>query len=175
MDHRPAKKQRAVEAVPFYVGRPAREFLQRETGLFVTGGGGVGKTRLLRQCADEHRQAHGGSRGGIHVVAPTGIAAASAGGVTVHSFLRLAAGCFDESVSEKEDAARLYSSMDGMTKRRLADTSLRLLDEASMVSSRMFTTLVHSLKMAHARMNNTGQWRMVVLNDFFQLPPVCGD
>lgn len=157
------------------MGRLARAILQRKTGLFVTGGGGVGKTRLLGQCADEHRQAHGGSRGGVHVVAPTGVAAAAAGGVTVHSFLRLAAGCFDESISEEEDAARLYSSMDGMTKRRLADTSLLLLDEVSMVSSRMFTTLVHSLEMAHARINNTGQRRMVVFGDFFQLPPVRGD
>ncbi|KAK1862923.1 hypothetical protein I4F81_005489 [Pyropia yezoensis] len=126
---------RLVNTVKALNGEVVVAILRRKAGLFVTGGGGVGKTQLLRQCVDEHRQLHGGSRVGLHVVAPTGVAAAAAGGVTIHSFLRLSAGCFNESLSEQQDAARLYSVMDAMSKRRLAETSLLLLDEVSMVSS----------------------------------------
>lgn len=175
VDEPSPKKLRTAEAMPFHLGRLAKSIVQRKTGLFVTGGGGVGKTRVLRQCAHEHREAHGGSRGGLHVVAPTGVAAAAAGGVTVHSYLRLPAGCFDESLSEEEDAVRLYNGMDGMTKRRLASTSLLLLDEVSMVSSRMFTVLVYSIDMAHVKLNDDLEWRIVAFGDFFQLPPVRGD
>eukprot|EP00170_Pyropia_yezoensis_P000827 contig_3800_g829 len=174
-DGRPSKKLRPAEAVPFHMDRLAKAILRRKAGLFVTGGGGVGKTQLLRQCVDEHRQLHGGSRVGLHVVAPTGVAAAAAGGVTIHSFLRLSAGCFNESLSEQQDAARLYSVMDAMSKRRLAETSLLLLDEVSMVSSRMLTVLIYEIEMAHARVNNDVQWRVVVFGDFYQLPPVRGD
>lgn len=62
-----------------------------------------------------------------------------------------------------------------MTKRRLADTSLVLLDEVSMVSSRMFTTLIYAIDSAHANMSKNAPWRIVVFGDFFQLPPVRAD
>lgn len=62
-----------------------------------------------------------------------------------------------------------------MTKRRLADTCLLLVDEVSMVSSRMFTVLVYSMEMAHSSLNNALQSRLLVFGDFFQLPPVRGD
>lgn len=171
-DGRPTKKLRPAEPVPYDMARLSKAILRRKVGLFVTGGGGVGKTRLLRQVADDHRDTHAGGRAGLHVLAPTGVAAAAAGGVTTHSYLRLPAGCFDETLSEELDAARNYHAMDGMTKRRLADTSLVLLDEVSMVSSRMFTVLVYSIVKAHAAMNANMPWRMIVFGDFFQLPPV---
>lgn len=174
-DARPTKTLRPTEPVPYYMGRLANAILLCKKGLFDTGSGGVGKTRLLRQVADAHRDAHCGLRGGLHVLAPTGVAAAAAGGDAIHSYLRLPAGFFDETVSEGQDAARLYNAMDGMTKRRLADTSLVLVDEVSMVSSRMFTVLVYSLLMAHSKMNASTPWRMIVFGDFFQLPPVHGD
>jgi len=154
------------------MGRLAASILRRKRGLFVTGGGGVGKTRLLRHCVDEYRLAHVGSRSGLHVVAPTGVAAAVAGGVTLHAYLRQSAGCFDESLTEEEDAARLYSKMHEATRKRLAHTSLLLVDEVSMVSSRMFALLCYSIDAAHAEMNKSGLWRMVAFGDFYQLPPV---
>jgi len=169
---RPAKKLRITAAVPYDMARLAKSILRRDSGLFVTGGGGVGKTRLLRECVAEYRCEHGGLRFGLHVVAPTGVAAAVAGGVTLHAYLRLPAGCFDESLSEEEDAERLYTGMTTATKKRLSDTAVLLVDEVSMVSSRMFTLLCHSLDHAHTEHNPERPWRMVAFGDFFQLPPV---
>jgi len=82
------------------------------------------------------------------------------------------AGCFDESLSEKEDAERLYAAMKASTKTRLAQTSLLLLDEVSMVSSRMMTLICFCMDNAHAQLNPSRPWRMVAFGDFFQLPPV---
>jgi len=113
--------------------RLASSIVRLKKNLFVTGGGGVGKTHLLHHCVNRFRDAHNSRRDGLHVVAPTGVAAAMAGGVTLHAYLRQPAGCFDETLPEEEHAERLYSSMDEQTQRRLALTSLVLLDEVSMV------------------------------------------
>jgi len=169
---RPAKKLRLSTAVCYAMARLERSTLHRNDGLFVTGGGGVGKTRLLRECVAEYRISQGGSRFGLHVVAPTGVAAAVAGGVTLHAFLRLPAGCFDESLSEEADAERLYADMHQATRKRLASTSVLLVDEVSMVSSRMFTLLCVCMDKAHAKHNPSRPWRIVAFGDFFQLPPV---
>jgi len=91
----PTKKRRLADAVPYDMKRLAESILKRKQGLFVTGGGGVGKTRLLHECVSEYRQAHGGLRVCLHVVAPTGVALAAADGVTLHAYLLLPAGCFD--------------------------------------------------------------------------------
>jgi len=169
---RPTKKLRIAAAVPYDMARLAKSILRRNSGLFVTGGGGVGKTRLLRECVAEYSLAQRGLRFGLHVVAPTGVAAAVAGGVTLHAYLRLPAGCFEESFSEEADAERLYTSMTTAAKKRLSDTALLLIDEVSMVSSRMFTLLCYCLDHAHAEHNPERPWRMVAFGDFFQLPPV---
>jgi len=119
-----------------------------------------------------YRDAREGSSNGTHVVAPTGVSAAVCKGVTIHAYLRLRAGCFDETISEMADAKRLYRTMDVGTRNRLAHTSVLLVDEVSMVSSRMFTTLCYAINEAHKQLNENGSWRAVVFGDFLQLPPV---
>jgi len=55
---------------------------QTNRSVFMTGKAGTGKTTLLRKLVKEtHKQAV--------IVAPTGIAALNAGGVTIHSFFQL--------------------------------------------------------------------------------------
>src|SRR5260370_40143484 len=54
---------------------------------FVTGKAGTGKTTLLRQIAERTQKS-------VVVVAPTGVAAVNAGGVTIHSMFGLPLTCF---------------------------------------------------------------------------------
>jgi len=154
------------------MARLASSIVRRQKNLFVTGGGGVGKTHLLYHCASRFCDDQDGRRDGVHVVAPTGVAAAVAGGVTLHAYLRQPVGCFDETLSEEQDAERLYTSMDEQTQRRLSLTSLVLLDEVSMVSSRMYTLLCYCINKAHEEAKSDASWRIVAFGDFHQLPPV---
>jgi len=61
----------------------ARQFVEN-TGenLFLTGKAGTGKTTFLRRLRESSYKR-------MIVVAPTGIAAMNAGGVTIHSFFQL--------------------------------------------------------------------------------------
>jgi len=72
---------------------------QTNQTIFLTGKAGTGKTTLLRKIiASTHKNAV--------IVAPTGIAALNAGGVTIHSFFQLPfAGFafFDEQNSPEVD------------------------------------------------------------------------
>ena len=168
----PSKKSKSSPAVKYDMAKLAQRVLKHTDSIFVTGGGGVGKTRLLRELVSHGRVAQGGQNAQVAVVAPTGVAAAIAGGVTLHAYLRQSAGCFDETIGEEQDAARLYKKMNVSTKARLALTSLLLIDEVSMVSSRMFTLLISSITRAHEELNPGAGWKVVAFGDFFQLPPV---
>lgn len=62
----------------------ARRFVERTaTSVFLTGKAGTGKTTFLREL-----RARSPKR--MIVLAPTGVAAINAGGVTIHSFFQLA-------------------------------------------------------------------------------------
>lgn len=169
---RPHKVSRTPEGLPYDMRQLARRLLESTDSTFVTGGGGVGKTRLLRTVAEQFQVSRRGASMGLRVAAPTCVASATAGGVTIHAFLRLPARCFDYKVTEKEDAVRIYAEMDQKTKQRLAVTELLLVDEVSMVSSRMFTVLVHCMDAARIEFPRAMPWRMIAFGDFYQLPPV---
>jgi len=63
--------------------------------------------------------------------------------------------------------------MEMPTKRRLAFTSLVLVDEESIVSSSMFNHLCYSLQNAHEMLNeDCTPWRIVKFRNCYQLPPV---
>ena len=53
--------------------------------LFVTGKAGTGKTTLLRKVVERAKN----NKKKVVVLAPTGVAAQNADGVTIHSFLHL--------------------------------------------------------------------------------------
>jgi ATP-dependent DNA helicase PIF1 len=59
---------------------------------FVTGKAGTGKTTLLRRLADRTQK-------NVVVVAPTGVAAVNAGGVTIHSMFGLPLTCFVHKIT----------------------------------------------------------------------------
>ena len=57
-------------------------FLNTDKNMFITGNAGTGKTLLLREIVSR-------SQGDAIVAAPTGVAAMNAGGVTIHSLLKI--------------------------------------------------------------------------------------
>jgi len=95
----------------------------------------------LQLVVQLYRHIREGNSNGLQVAAPTGVAVAVCGGVPMHVYLRLRAGFLHETLSEMDDAKRIYKAMEGGTRCKLAHTALVLVDEVSIVSSRMLTTL----------------------------------
>ncbi len=68
--------------------------------VFITGKAGTGKTTFLKKLKDE-------STKGIIVLAPTGIAALNAGGMTIHSFFQLSSSPYISGIGQAESGSRL--------------------------------------------------------------------
>ena len=85
----------------------AARFIGRTNShLFLTGKAGTGKTTFLKQLASETHKSH-------LIVAPTGIAALNAEGVTIHSQFLLPFGSF---IPEREAAGNFSSAAQFYTK-----------------------------------------------------------
>jgi ATP-dependent DNA helicase PIF1 len=143
-----------VNATPDY--DVALDFMQNQTGhLFVTGRAGTGKSTLLRALRDMTAQAS-------VVVAPTGLAAVTAGGQTIHSFFGL-----PPKMIQPEDIRR---SRNGGVMRRL---KLLIIDEISMVRSDVMAAIDLSLRLNRSRQKEPfGGVRLLLFGDLHQLPPV---
>jgi hypothetical protein len=149
---------------------------QSTRNIFLTGKAGTGKTTFLRyireNCAKQ-----------IAVVAPTGVAAINAGGVTIHSFFQLPLGPFlpdtpkgfSPSNEEVTNSSALLERL-RMTREKirvLEELELLVIDEISMVRADTLdaidTVLRHIRKRPDARF---GGVQVLFIGDMFQLPPV---
>jgi hypothetical protein len=146
--------------------------------LFLTGKAGTGKTTFLRHIQETTKKK-------TIVVAPTGVAAINAGGVTMHSFFQLPLGMYladapfyggDEyhgsMVSNRQTLFRnLRISKD---KRDLfREMELLIIDEVSMLRADALDAIDDVLR--HFRRNASmpfGGVQVLYIGDLFQLPPV---
>ena len=148
---------------------------QTNKPVFLTGKAGTGKTTLLKKIIEEtHKNAV--------VVAPTGIAALNAGGVTIHSFFQLPFAGFIPTfdapphayncrIETKETLVRHHS----MNKRRLQmlrNLELLVIDEVSMLRADLLDAIDCTLR--KTRHNNApfGGVQVLFIGDLQQLPPV---
>lgn len=118
------------------------------------------------------------------VVAPTGVAAINAGGVTIHSFFQLPVAPFipdDNPFGQRQDGdnstnqLQLLSTlkMNGEKKKIIRELELLIIDEVSMV--RCDTLDAIDAVMRHIRRNYLqafGGVQVLFIGDLFQLPPV---
>ncbi len=143
--------------------------------IFLTGKAGTGKTTFLKYIKEHtHKQ--------TVVIAPTGVAAINAGGVTMHSFFQLPFGPFipgnsrdfsaDNNVSDKHS---LFKNIRFNTDKRqlLEELELLIIDEVSMVRADMLdamdTILRHFRRKLHLPF---GGVQVLYIGDMYQLPPV---
>lgn len=144
-----------------------QNFLQAQTAgksIFLTGKAGTGKTTLLRHLVSTLRTQ--GKK--VVVVAPTGIAALSAGGVTIHSFFRL-----DTRTFMPED--RKIKALDGNRLATLKALDVLIIDEVSMVRADLFDAM--DICMRKSLKNNFpfGGKQIIMVGDIFQIAPVVTD
>ena len=142
----------------------AWEFVEK-TGksVFLTGKAGTGKTTFLRKIVEESRKR-------VVVVAPTGIAAINAGGVTIHSFFQLPLHPFIPGA--KIESKFAFSK----EKRSIIKTmDLLIIDEISMVRSDLLEAVDSVLRRFRNRFKPFGGVQLLMIGDLQQLTPVITD
>ena len=141
----------------------ALNILKTGNNVFITGSAGTGKTYLLKQYIQYLKERR------IHptIVAPTGIAASHLKGQTIHSFFAL--GIRDTVVDNGYVKFLLEKSY---LKSRFSKLKVLIIDEVSMVSPEVFSSMDKVLRAFKNSPEPFGGVQVVISGDFFQLPPV---
>ena len=146
------------------------------TNIFLTGKAGTGKTTLLKKIIQTTHK-------NTVVVAPTGIAALNAGGVTVHSMFQLAPGGYIPDttfISDPNDGIKLESiaslsktfNMSGLKQAVLRSLDLLVIDEVSMLRADLLDAMDFVLRRVRRNEQPFGGVQMLFIGDLLQLPPV---
>ena len=144
--------------------KTAWEFVER-TGrsVFLTGKAGTGKTTFLRDVVQNSSKR-------VVVVAPTGIAAINAGGVTIHSFFQLPLHPFIPGA--KIESKFAFSK----EKRSIIRTiDVLVIDEISMVRCDLLDAIDSVLRRFRDRSKPFGGVQLLMIGDLQQLTPVVTD
>ena len=145
----------------------AYEYVQHTNRcIFLTGKAGTGKTTFLRRLKQECPKQ-------MAVVAPTGVAAINAEGVTIHSLFQLPPQLF---LPTPEARKQLFSEMQmrAQKQRVLRNMELLVIDEVSMVRSDLLDTIDAVLRhIKHQPNHPFGGVQVLVIGDLFQLSPVA--
>ncbi len=129
--------------------------------VFLTGKAGTGKTTFLKNLREKSPKR-------MIVVAPTGVAAINAGGVTIHSFFQLSFGpqVGLENVSQQQNRF----SKEKISIIRTLD--LLVIDEISMVRADVLDAVDRVLRRFRDRNKPFGGTQVLMIGDLQQLAPV---
>lgn len=152
---------------------------QTNQHVFLTGRAGTGKTTFLK-----HIREHCYKK--MAVVAPTGVAAINAGGVTIHSFFQLPFGTYlpTQRTVWGGEFQNIYNKNQLLGKLRLNSTKrdlireldLLIIDEISMVRADIMDAIDAVLRAVRRKPEETfGGVQLLFIGDMFQLPPVVRD
>jgi len=151
---------------------------QTNRSIFLTGKAGTGKTTLLREII---RTTHKNTV----VVAPTGIAALNAGGVTIHSMFQLPFAGFipdnsdphfsDTVKFETKLTLRRHFRMSGIKKSVIQNMELLIIDEVSMLRSDLLDAMDFMMQSVRKNRQPFGGIQVLFIGDLLQLPPVVKD
>ncbi len=139
------------------------------TNLFLTGKAGTGKTTFLKQLKE-----HSPKR--MIVVAPTGVAAINAGGVTAHSFFQLPFGPYLPTMSGELPTAPSFNHKMSREKINIIRSmDLLVIDEISMVRADLLDAISDVLRRYRDRDKPFGGVQLLLIGDLQQLAPVAKD
>lgn len=135
--------------------------------LFLTGKAGTGKSTFLRYIASHTRKKH-------IVLAPTGIAAINAGGVTLHSFFKLPFHpLLPNDVQYSVRNLRKTLKYNSEKIKILRELELVIIDEISMVRADIIDFIDKVLRVYSQNMREPfGGKQLLLVGDIFQLEPV---
>ncbi|MFY7810828.1 MAG: helix-turn-helix domain-containing protein [Flavobacterium sp.] len=146
-----------------------------QQNIFLTGKAGTGKTTLLREIVkNTHKK--------TVIVAPTGIAAINAGGVTIHSMFQLPFGCFVPSYTsedyatytkvENKNTIYKHFKFSGQKRNVLLNLELLIIDEVSMLRPDLLDAIDFVLQKIKRNTMAFGGVQVLFIGDLLQLPPI---
>ncbi len=133
--------------------------------IFLTGKAGTGKTTFLHQIRNDAAKR-------LVVVAPTGVAAINAGGMTIHSFFQLPFGPYLPGNARDQNRQRRFS---GEKIRLIQSLDLLVIDEISMVRADLLDGIDDVLRRYRDHSRPFGGVQLLMIGDLHQLPPVARD
>jgi ATP-dependent DNA helicase PIF1 len=146
--------------------------LHTNKNLFLTGKAGTGKTTFLKNLLPKLNKNY-------VILAPTGVAAINAGGMTIHSFFQLPLVAFvptndyvDLNVANNKKNIIRHFQHNYEKLKLIRELELIIIDEISMVRSDLLDLIDFSLR--HIRKNYLpfGGLQILMVGDLYQLAPV---
>ena len=140
----------------------ALAILKTGGNVFLTGEPGSGKTHLVNQYV-AYLRSHGIEPA---ITASTGIAATHIGGLTIHSW---------SGIGIRRDLTKYDLDHLGQNRnvvRRVGKARVLIIDEVSMLSARTLSMIELVTRALRRREEPFGGLQVILVGDFFQLPPV---
>jgi len=137
----------------------ALDLVLKGKSIFFTGSAGTGKSTLLMRIIEILPQKT------TFVTAATGMAAINIGGMTIHKFAGIGLG---DGTNYELAMRALYSS----SKHWWEIAKVLIIDEISMISSRLFDGLDYVAKIVRRSSRPFGGLQVICSGDFLQLPPI---
>lgn len=142
-----------------------RYLAETDRHLFLTGKAGTGKTTFMHRVRREIPKR-------MAVVAPTGVAAINAKGVTIHSLFQLPFGNLTPERLAAEVRNRRFS---GRKRDLIRSLDLLVIDEISMVRADVLDGIDAVLRYLRRNDRPFGGVQLFMIGDLHQLPPVVRD
>lgn len=153
----------------------ASEFIHHTSRcVFLTGKAGTGKTTFLKHIRDTSPKQ-------TVIVAPTGVAAINAGGMTIHSFFQVPPAVFLPGHQQYNGSIRVLNKGTLFQHHRISynklemfrELELLIIDEVSMVRCDLIDLIDTILRHARKSRRPFGGVQVLFIGDLYQLPPVA--
>jgi hypothetical protein len=149
--------------------------LNTNRNIFLTGKAGTGKTTFLKNILGKISKNYA-------VLAPTGVAAINAGGMTIHSFFQLPLNAFvptneyvDINVANNKQNITRHFRHNYEKLKLIRELDLIIIDEISMVRSDLLDLVDFSLRYVRKNYLPFGGVQVLMIGDMYQLSPVVKD
>ena len=142
----------------------ALTIMKGDNNVFLTGEPGSGKSYTVDRYVDW------AFANGVYpvITATTGIAATNVNGSTLHSW----AGLRDDKILTDQDLLALMGNK--WVRNRVRNTKVLVIDEISMASAQLMDQINRLTKVIRKDDRPFGGIKVIMVGDFFQLPPVNG-